>query len=376
MRFTPPTLGQQIAAIASTCGLPEVLRRALDPGEEFQPLAEPGPSDWLANHPERGQTFEQFVSADPIRPLAQHRVLYLQPLGNFEDSEGPSLDCLRRFTTEFFEMDVRVLPALDLAQFQITSRRNPWTGQVQRLTTDILSLLVRLLPADAFILLGVTMTDLYPDESWNFVFGEAAPRDRVGVYSLCRYDPRFYGQGPAAESHKLILRRSCKVLAHEMGHLFGVEHCIWYRCLMNGSDHLAEADARPLHLCPVDLHKLQWSIGFDVLERYRRLKDFTSWPDLAMKPAGWKSGLLVLQGSLDGSKQNHRAGNDTSGFAVATLDHFDGAVAMAHDRVAHGAGQEMAMMMVSVHPNHYEIDVPRSGLFHNRNLWMSGYHFS
>jgi archaemetzincin len=43
---------------------------------------------------------------------------------------------------------------------------------------------------------------------------------------------------------------------------------------MNGSNHLAESDARPLHLCPVDLRKLQWSIGFDVVERYRRLRDF------------------------------------------------------------------------------------------------------
>jgi archaemetzincin len=43
---------------------------------------------------------------------------------------------------------------------------------------------------------------------------------------------------------------------------------------MNGSNHLEEADARPLHLCPVDLRKLQWSIGFDVVERYRRLRDF------------------------------------------------------------------------------------------------------
>jgi archaemetzincin len=145
---------------------------------------------------------------------------------------------------------------------------------VQQLTTEILSLLVRRLPEDAFILLGVTMADLYPGASWNFVFGEAAPRDRVGVYSFCRYDPRFYGQAPVAESHKLILRRSCKVLAHEMGHLFGIEHCVWYRCLMNGSNHLAEADPRPMHLCPVELHKLQRSIGFDLLDRYRRLREF------------------------------------------------------------------------------------------------------
>jgi archaemetzincin len=56
--------------------------------------------------------------------------------------------------------------------------------------------------------------------------------------------------------------------------MFGIEHCVWFRCLMNGSNHLAESDARPLHLCPVDLRKLHWSIGFDVVERYRRLLEF------------------------------------------------------------------------------------------------------
>jgi archaemetzincin len=72
----------------------------------------------------------------------------------------------------------------------------------------------------------------------------------------------------------MMLRRSSRVLVHETCHMFGIEHCVWFRCLMNGSNHLAESDARPLHLCPVDLRKLQWSIGFEVVERYRRLLDF------------------------------------------------------------------------------------------------------
>jgi hypothetical protein len=29
-----------------------------------------------------------------------------------------------------------------------------------------------------------------------------------------------------------------------------------------------------MHLCPVDLRKLQESIGFDIVERYRRLLQF------------------------------------------------------------------------------------------------------
>lgn len=274
MRFAPPTRAQQLAATGPTSDLPEALRRALEPGEDFPPVPAPGPSDWLANHHEPGQTFERFVNSQPSRPSAGRRVLYLQPLGSWEQDEGPPPAQLRQFAAAFFHMDVSVLPALDRAQTRITSRRNPWTGRPQLLTGDILRLLERRLPADAFALLGITMTDLYPDPNWNFVFGQAAPQARVGVYSFARYHPRFYGQAPSGDSRRLMLRRSCRVLAHETAHMFGIEHCIWYRCLMNGSNHLDESDARPLHLCPVDLRKLQWSVGFDPLERYRRLREF------------------------------------------------------------------------------------------------------
>ncbi len=54
--------------------------------------------------------------------------------------------------------------------------------------------------------------------------------------------------------------------------MFGLAHCTYFNCLMNGSNHLVEADRRPLHLCPVCLRKLQWSIGFDVLKRYSALE--------------------------------------------------------------------------------------------------------
>jgi archaemetzincin len=273
-QFTPPTHAQQLAAIGLTTALPQPLQRALEPQDDFEPLPEPGPSDWLANHAEAGQTFDQFTRSLPNRPDNHRRKLYLQPLGGFDESDAPSLDQLRRFTAAFFMMEVGVLPPSEWAGNHITSRRNPWSGQRQLLTGDILNLLQARLPEDAFALLGITMTDLYPDPSWNFVFGQASSRDRVGVYSFARYDPRFYGQAPTADTHKLMLRRSCKVLAHETCHMFGIEHCVWFRCLLNGSNHLVESDARPLHLCPVDLRKLQWSTGFDVVERYRRLLNF------------------------------------------------------------------------------------------------------
>src|SRR5438270_11193589 len=157
--------------------------------------------------------------------------------------------------------------------FDARTGRGATHGRVLVLTRDVLVLLSQLLPPDAFCLLGITPRDLYPDPSWNFVFGEASLKDRVGVYSFARYDPRFFGED-ASDRAALVLRRSCKVLAHETCHMFGIAHCIYFHCLMNGSNHMAESDTRPMHLCPVDLRKLHESIGFDVVERYRGLLEF------------------------------------------------------------------------------------------------------
>jgi hypothetical protein len=69
--FTPPTLAQRLAALGPLAGLPETLQRALQPGNDFEPMPVPGPNDWLANFPEAGQTFQQFVQSEPNRPDAQ-----------------------------------------------------------------------------------------------------------------------------------------------------------------------------------------------------------------------------------------------------------------------------------------------------------------
>ena len=118
------------------------------------------------------------------------------------------------------------------------------------------------------------MEDLYPDPLWNFVFGQASLYERVGVFSFIRYDPAFYGEKKGKTYRDMLLRRSCKVLIHETAHMFRMEHCIYYRCVLNGSNHLGESDARPLMFCPVCLRKLQLSIGFGILYRYQKLQDF------------------------------------------------------------------------------------------------------
>merc|ERR1712154_430572 len=68
-----------------------------------------------------------------------------------------------------------------------------------------------------------------------------------------------------------FLRRSSKLLSHELGHLFVLDHCIHNKCLMMGTGHLVEDFNAPSHLCGVCLRKLQWRTGFDVRLRYKLL---------------------------------------------------------------------------------------------------------
>ncbi len=270
--FHPPDAAERARALGPLEGVSPALRVALEDASGFEPIPSPGPGDWLLGQHEPGQTFEDFVSSRPNRPDAARSVLYLQPLGEFGGPAAPPLDVLARFAGAFFATPVKALPAREVEGLGVTDRINRDTRARQLLTGDLRRLLRERMPADAFAVLGLTMEDLYPGPSWNFVFGEASLTDRVGVYSFARYAPALDGKNGIAPA-KTILLRGCKVLAHETGHMFGLAHCIYYRCLMNGSNHLGELDARPLHLCPVCLRKLQWSIGFDVTERYRRSRD-------------------------------------------------------------------------------------------------------
>jgi len=189
MDFKPPGYAEQLRAIGSTKGLSETLCLAFDPEGDFEPITFPKKGDWLAEHHEVGQSFDDFLRSNPNRPDDIRNKIHLQPLGEFPEMQSPSLATLKLLTSAFFHMDVELLPPLDIDEAKVRTRLNPYTGNRQILTTDILTFLKKRLPKDAFCLLAITMEDLYPHPSWNFVFGQASPHDRVGIFSFARYDP-------------------------------------------------------------------------------------------------------------------------------------------------------------------------------------------
>ncbi len=271
----PPVRDECLQALGPTSHLPEVLQRALDPGNDFSPLPAPGMQDWLAAHQEHGQTYDEFVNGPWPTPNPTRRVIYLQPLGDFPLLSSPRLDLLQEFVTAFTSLETRLLPPIRGVEARFSVRTNPLTRTRQVLTTDILWFLQSRLPDNAFCMFGLTMADLYPEPEWNYVFGHASMTERVGAFSFARLDPLFYGDLVNSEERsRRILKRSLKMLAHETAHMFGIGHCIYYHCVINGSNHLKESDAAPLNLCPICLRKLQSSVGFDVVAYYLHLAAF------------------------------------------------------------------------------------------------------
>merc|ERR1712080_419455 len=120
--------------------------------------------------------------------------------------------------------------------------------------------------------MAVTLNDLYPKDDWNYVFGEAHVQEGLGVFSFCRYFPgalesvedddveevSFDPTELSEEQYALFLERCVCVLGHELGHLFEMDHCIHFECLMNGINSIEENDNAPIHLCPICLRKLEY----------------------------------------------------------------------------------------------------------------------
>ena len=260
----------RIAAIGNTSQLSPELQRAFDPAGDFEPMGKPEPGDWLAEHPEKPQSFAAFLNADTNVPAGERRIIYLLPLGEFP-ADAPPLAALSQITHAFFQVEVRMLPAVKIKDVAAKTRIHEYTKKRQLLAPDVLTWMTKRLPEDAFGMMAITMEDLYPEPSWNFVFGMASLRERVGVQSFARQDPAFFGEARGADWKQIALRRATWTLVHEIGHMFGLTHCTYWECVQAGSNNQQEADRRPLHLCPVDLRKLHSAIEFDPAVREEEL---------------------------------------------------------------------------------------------------------
>ncbi|KAF2738688.1 hypothetical protein EJ04DRAFT_549615 [Polyplosphaeria fusca] len=226
----------------------------------------------------------------------------------------------------------------------------PFTHQLN--LDDILDAAIAMLPPDAYALVLLIEHDMYESPSDDFCCGRAYGGSRVAVVSSVRYRlelDRMQGiEGghvwPASHCGRFVdgvlaeeegfeferdlevqqvgveeespmraavdaagkvegeesgrgvwFSRVCRTVAHELGHCFGLDHCVYYACGMQGTAGMREDVRQPPYLCLVCLAKVGYAVSTELLgggevekngyvrERYEALwKVCARWDDVGM----------------------------------------------------------------------------------------------
>jgi archaemetzincin len=266
---------------------------SLDYERYYDTIPAPDIGDWLMDHKEYGQTYDEYLRGGVIPVEGIRDTIYLAPLacgekGNLDEGFVKSL--LIICEAYFYGMKVKILDKkIDLMKYEIDIRQYD-ENKLQINANQILMYLYKDLPSDAHCLISFTDKDLYNDNDvikprnyidkpneniiinpfTNFCYGLSSSKNKVGVFSFARYDPLFYSNIVVKDSPKqqeklmkyffILLKRACKVIVKEISHMFGLKNCTFFTCNMNGFNSMEEFDRRPIELCPVCLRKLYTNI--------------------------------------------------------------------------------------------------------------------
>lgn len=242
-------------------------------------IEEPKSGEWLERNKERGQTFTDYWNKNsniqPVQTTKERTKIYLQLYGDFDKTQLRLMDSVQRFLSIFYELPIERLEqkSLDSTKLDTTNWRVHKRNGFQVKTGFILDSLEKDLPKDGVLLVSFTTNDLYPSKKWSFVFGQARLHDRVGLWSMARFgDADVINKD--ADAFNLALQRTCKTAAHEIGHIFSLQHCTFYRCAMQGANNLTEIDGHPSYFCPVCDAKIISNLNLPLSKRYENLAAF------------------------------------------------------------------------------------------------------
>ena len=198
---------------------------------------------------------------------------------------------------------------------RIRARKSPdgiFVGQLN--LEDILDAAIEMLPDDTFATVLLVDHDLYENDEDDFCCGRAYGGSRVAVVSKARYRPvldahtgidhehvwpashckdyvdslsaeesiesekqdeavrvpaasplrqavdamstHLTKQNTMEDNRGILFSRLARTVSHELGHCLGLDHCVYYACIMQGTAGMAEDLRQPPYLCPVCLSKL------------------------------------------------------------------------------------------------------------------------
>uniref|UniRef100_A0A8D2G5M5 Archaelysin family metallopeptidase 2 n=1 Tax=Theropithecus gelada TaxID=9565 RepID=A0A8D2G5M5_THEGE len=156
-------------------GEQRLMNEAFQPASDlFGPITLHSP-DWITSHPEAPQDFEQFFNK---------RSIYIQSIGSLGNTRLISEEYIKWLTgyckAYSYGLRVKLLEPVPVSATRCSFRVKENTQNLQIHVGDILKFLKKKKPENAFCIVEITMIDLYPRDSWNFVSGQASDRCFTG----------------------------------------------------------------------------------------------------------------------------------------------------------------------------------------------------
>jgi archaemetzincin len=152
----------------------------------------------------------------------------------FGPAPGAVLSAMEGALGEAFRLPVQRLDAIEEPAHAFSPARGQWSS------VAFLETLLARLPPGVSRFLGVTERDLFVPVL-SFVYGQAQLGGKVAVVSLARLRPEFHG---LQEAPAVLARRAATESVHEVGHTFGLVHCLDRRCPMSLSIDLPDLDGK------------------------------------------------------------------------------------------------------------------------------------
>jgi archaemetzincin len=72
------------------------------------------------------------------------------------------------------------------------------------------------------------------------------------------------GDGDVKALQNLWTTRVAQTTSHELGHCFGLAHCVYFACVMQSTASVAEDVRQPPYLCPICEEKIWWAVGIEM----------------------------------------------------------------------------------------------------------------
>ena len=218
-------------------------------------------------------SFRQF-QPKALRPTHRRHTIDLVPMGEMSPRMEARMHRIREFLEVYLTLPVRMRDAVPI-EGRPTRRTTVADRTVRQFEAGHLrrDVLVPCFRPDTLAVLGVTAEDMYSDDlDWDSLSNQTATCHGSAVCSLARLFPEFHHAAATAEAERHGMDLAMRMFADAAGGMLGATPCRKYYCVMNQARYTSMKE--PLHLCPNCLRRLRWSLGFDVVERYKALRRY------------------------------------------------------------------------------------------------------